>query len=618
MVQNFTTHPTHNQLEAFAHGGLNPTDQQTIETHLEQCKTCRDLLHTIPNDGQKELPSSISPTMSLADREEKNKSNTNALDIPETLTNHPRYEIVKRLGIGGMGVVYQAEHRLMGRMVALKVINNRLLQNSHMVDRFRLEIKAAARLTHRNIVTAFDAEQAGDVHFFVMEFVEGTDLSTFVSRRGQLSILHACHYIMQAARGVQHAHEQGMVHRDIKPQNLMRTSKGVIKVLDFGLARLAGPQDADNSLSGLTGEGTTLGTPDYIAPEQARDSRQADIRSDIYSLGCTFYYLLIGKVPFPTGTVMEKVIAHCESAPESIQQLRNDIPDAVVAIVEKMMSKNPADRFQTPKEVAEALKPFAIKQEEKTKLHSNTVSPLKVTSTDKTKGMPEIFGWLSGYHKWMIALLLGVVAVIAFVIISKKNNDKGNQQITENQENNSSQTTPAWIDLTPQINLSEHALAGEWQQNENGFHVDALEWARLVLPGEPAAEYDFEVQFTRQSGTQSIAIFFVMGEGQASFELDTWNEHLTGIQLVNRQDIRDNPTRILQPLQNNQRYTALVKVRRGRVETFLNGERLNVYESDCSDFSLSANWSLRNTKSLGVGAYNSETTFHRIRMRPAK
>ncbi|VAX38632.1 Serine/threonine protein kinase PrkC, regulator of stationary phase [hydrothermal vent metagenome] len=618
MVQNFTTHPTRNQLEAFAQGELSAADQQTIEAHLEQCKTCCGFLETISNNHQKKPPPSTSPTVSLADREEEKKSNTNALAIPETLMNHPRYEIMKRLGVGGMGVVYQAEHRLMGRMVALKVINNRLLQNSSMVDRFRLEIKAAARLTHRNIVTAFDAEQAGDVHFFVMEFIEGVDLSTLVSRSGQLSILHACRYIMQAARGVQHAHEQGMVHRDIKPQNLMRTSKGIIKVLDFGLARLAGPQDADNSLSGLTGEGTTLGTPDYIAPEQARDSRQADVRSDIYSLGCTFYYLLTGKVPFPTGTVMEKVIAHCESAPEPIQQLRNDIPDAVVAIVEKMISKKPADRFQTPKEVAEALKPFAIKQEEKTELHSNTVSPLTINSTNKTKGLPKISAWLSGYQKPVLILLLGVIAVIASAIIFLRNNETGNPQTTNNQEDNPPQTTSEWIDLTQQINLSEHALAGEWEQNENGFHVEAREWARLVLPGEPPAEYDFEVQFTRQSGTQSIAIFFVMGEGQASFELDTWNEHLTGIQLVNRQDIRDNPTRILQPLQNNQHYTALVKVRRGRVETFLNGERLNVYESDGSDLSLSANWSLGNIKSLGVGAYNSETTFHRIRIQPAK
>ncbi len=646
MSEGFTSHPSRDQLEAFVRGELNPTDHQAVETHIELCKTCGDLLHTIPLDQQKEQARSSSPTVDLADqieenkkpRSEREKPDTGALDIPATLMDHPRYEIVKRLGIGGMGVVYQAQHRLMGRMVALKVINNRLLQNSQMVERFRLEIKAAARLSHRNIVTAFDAEQAGDVHFFVMEFVEGTDLSSIVSRRGQLSVTHASNYILQAARGLQHAHEQGMVHRDIKPQNLMRTPKGVIKVLDFGLARLAGPQDEENSLTGITAEGITLGTPDYIAPEQARDSRQADIRSDIYSLGCTFYYFLSGRVPFPTGTVMEKVIAHCESVPHSIKQIRKDLPDSIVNVVEKMMAKNPADRFQTPKEVVDALKPFATKQQSQEAQtasiiiqeegtlededfqlylkpgHQATSEPAPDTIVNKADQRLKNKSQKRMLQRPLVlfAGLFGIIALISSVVFFSGNNDTDNP-------GNTQQTETGWIDLTQQVNLVENVAAGEWQQNGDELHVEAVEWARLALPYSPPAEYDFEVQFTRQSGSQSIAIFFVHGTGQASFELDAWNNHLAGIQRINNQDLRSNSTRVPnQPLQNNQLYTALIKVRRDSVETFLNDERLHLHESDGTDLTLSPNWSLGDTTTLGLGAYNSQTIFHRVRVRPVE
>ncbi len=215
------------------------------------------------------------------------------IGLPPELLNHPRYRVLALLGAGGMGAVYKAEHRLMERLVALKVMAARLLGNAAMVERFRREVKAAARLAHPNIVTAHDAEQAGDLHFLVMEYVEGTDLARVVAERGPLPVGEACDYVRQAAMGLQHAHEHGMIHRDIKPHNLMLTPQGTVKMLDFGLARLAG--EAGSQPGGGTAQGTVLGTVDYMAPEQADDAHQADIRSDIYSLGCTLYHLLSGR-----------------------------------------------------------------------------------------------------------------------------------------------------------------------------------------------------------------------------------------------------------------------------------------------------------------------------------
>ena len=261
------------------------------------------------------------------------------------------------LGSGGMGTVYRAEHRLMDRPVALKVIRGDLLGDPALVERFRREVRSAARLaSHPNIVTAYDAEQAGETHMLVMEFVEGTDLARLVDRRGPLPTGEACEYARQAALGLQHAFEDEMVHRDIKPQNLMRTTRGQVKILDFGLARFASEV---GTLGGVTAEGMVLGSADYIAPEQIEDPHAADIRADIYSLGCTLYFLLAGRPPFPDRSLIQKLIAHREKTPRPIGEIRADVPPELAHVVERMMAKEPARRFQTPDDVARALAPFA-------------------------------------------------------------------------------------------------------------------------------------------------------------------------------------------------------------------------------------------------------------------
>ncbi len=278
--------------------------------------------------------------------------------LPAELANHARYRILGLLGVGGMGAVYKAEHRVMQRMVAIKVINRNLMQQAASVERFQREVKGAAKLSHPNIVTAYDTEQAGNVHFLVMEFVEGVSLARQVKMRGPMSIVHACHFIRQAALGLQHAHELGMVHRDIKPHNLMLTRKGQVKILDFGLARFA---RESTPAAELTQEGAVVGTPDYIAPEQALQPQNADIRADIYSLGCTMYFILTGQPPFLTGTCMQKLMAHAERMPPPVHELRPEVPKDLAAVVERMMAKNPANRYQTPAEVAQALAPFIRK-----------------------------------------------------------------------------------------------------------------------------------------------------------------------------------------------------------------------------------------------------------------
>lgn len=281
-----------------------------------------------------------------------------------------QYRILDHLGRGGMGRVFKAEHQTMNRIVAVKVLASHLVKTAKAQQMFMREVRAAARLIHPNIVTAYDANQIGDRHYLVMEYVDGPNLEELVRQRGPLPIGVACDFVRQAALGLQHAHELGMVHRDIKPANLLvqrPTSNApnaycVVKILDFGLARLAtgGPAGKPGGDSIMAVENTVLGTPDYLSPEQARNLHNVDIRSDIYGLGCTFYYLLTGRVPFPGGTTLEKLVRHSTVEAPAVEGVRNDVTPPVSAVLKRMMAKNPAHRFQTPAEVAATLAPFAV------------------------------------------------------------------------------------------------------------------------------------------------------------------------------------------------------------------------------------------------------------------
>ena len=266
-----------------------------------------------------------------------------------------QYVLLEKLGEGGMGEVYKARHRRMERDVALKVIRRERLDRPDAVKRFRREIQVAAKLNHPNVVLAFDADQCGELHFFAMEFVEGANLAERVRDRGPLPVPEACDSVRQAALGLQHAHEHGMVHRDVKPSNLLLSKQGVVKVLDLGLARLHDPAEGGEP-SRITQDGLVIGTPEFLAPEQARNPSAADIRADIYALGCTLYYLLAGRPPYPGGTVTERVVKH-ETEPLPALD-RKDLPPGLLGVIHKMMAKRPDDRYATPAAVAKALEPF--------------------------------------------------------------------------------------------------------------------------------------------------------------------------------------------------------------------------------------------------------------------
>ncbi len=292
------------------------------------------------------------------------------------------YVLLQRLGEGGMGEVYKARNWKLGKIVAIKLLRQERVNANDLLRRFQREVRAAAQLNHPNVVHAYDCDEAEGKHFLVLEYVDGIDLAGYVKQHGPLPVAQACDCIRQAALGLQHAFENGLVHRDIKPHNLLLTGtsgegtpkRPVVKILDMGLARLSQEAEEDTRATAVTREGTVMGTVDYMSPEQALDAHTADTRADLYSLGCTFYFLLTGQVPFPGGSAMEKLLKHQNQQPKPVEVLRPDTPPLVAAILNKLMAKQPEDRYQTPAEVVADLSQLS-------NLAETTIYP---------KGIPEL------------------------------------------------------------------------------------------------------------------------------------------------------------------------------------------------------------------------------------
>ncbi len=270
-----------------------------------------------------------------------------------------KYKLLDHLGTGGMSSVFLAEHVLMQRRVAIKVLPKERVADSSYLARFHREAQAAAALDHRNIVRAYDVDNEGNTHYLVMEYIEGRNLHYVVKEDGPLEYATAAEYIRQAAEGLAHAHHAGLIHRDVKPANLLVDRKNVVKVLDLGLARFT--EEGQTSLTVRFDE-NVLGTADYLAPEQALDSHGADARADIYGLGCSLYYLLTGHPPFPGGTLPQRLVMHQRQPPPSIFLDRPDAPQELVDICAKMMAKKPDQRYQSADEVAKALAQWLVAQ----------------------------------------------------------------------------------------------------------------------------------------------------------------------------------------------------------------------------------------------------------------
>lgn len=261
------------------------------------------------------------------------------------------YIVLDKVGEGGMGVVLKSKRPNSVDVVAIKLLPSELTDDVQAVLRFRREVELAAQLHHPNVVRAIEHGTHEHQQFFVMEYVDGIDIANQVKSRGPLSLLSAVDHMRDAARGLEYAHYAGVIHRDIKPANLLVNQAGKAKILDMGLARETNELASENTSNDLTRSGIVLGTADYMSPEQALNSKHADQRSDIYSLGCTFHFMLTGHPPYGGETAMEKLIAHREDKIPKLKACRDDIPDCVERIYQRMLKKDPKDRYQSSSEL---------------------------------------------------------------------------------------------------------------------------------------------------------------------------------------------------------------------------------------------------------------------------
>jgi serine/threonine protein kinase len=372
-----TTCPPPPTLAAFLLGKLSDGEAEEIAAHLDDCAACDRQAAALEADADSFVSEIKRPTGEASLLEEQNfrraaervaalgAEPTDAgvdrrlASAPSPLGTLGQYRLLEKLGAGGMGAVYKALHTRLEKVVAVKVLPADRLQDAAAIARFDREMKAVGRLDHPHIVRAMDAGEDDGVHYLVMEYVAGNDLSSLSRRLGPLPIADACELVRQAAIGLAHAHEFGLVHRDVKPGNLILGQSATVKILDLGLALLAdGPASPERD---LTSTGQMMGTLDYMAPEQGSDSHVVDARADVYALGATLYKLLTG-APIYSGagftTAVQKVTALATLPAPPIQSRRGDVPDALAAIVHRMLEKDPAQRYATASAVAAALAPF--------------------------------------------------------------------------------------------------------------------------------------------------------------------------------------------------------------------------------------------------------------------
>lgn len=370
--------PTKELLRQYSLGLLTGEESDSLAKHLEDCEECQATIVSLGKDEDTLIGSLKEPLddhpyweepqfLSVLEKaielpgerrdalDSASSGNPESVVVPRMLGD---YQILEILGHGGMGRVYKALHMKLDRIVAIKILPRGRLADPRAASRFEREMKAVGRLKHANIVQAYDAREIDDTLVLIMEFIDGLDLAELIRRTGPLTIAEACALTRETALALQCAHEHGLVHRDIKPSNIMLSLSGEVKLLDLGLARFYEEAPAGEE---MTGAGQVMGTADYIAPEQAVDSRTVDIRADLYSLGCTLYKLLSGRAPFsgqPYRGTLDKMNAHVSHVPPPITQVAPAVNEELAGILSKMMAKNPSDRFAAPADVAAALEPF--------------------------------------------------------------------------------------------------------------------------------------------------------------------------------------------------------------------------------------------------------------------
>jgi hypothetical protein len=583
------------------------------------------------------------------------------------------YVVLAAIGSGGMGQVFKAEHRRMKRVVALKILPPAAVKSPEAVKRFQQEVQAAARLEHPNIVTAHDAGEGHGVHFLVMQYVDGRDLGSLVAERGPLPVAKAVNYILQAARGLAYAHGRGVIHRDIKPANLLLNNEGTIKILDMGIARVDGmPAPATGANQPMTAVGELIGTADYMSPEQAEDAHQVDARADIYSLGCTFHFLLTGESPYSGTTWVQKVMAHRDQPVPSLTSKRPDAPPPLDRVFARMVAKRPSDRFPTMQEVIAAIEPLESLSTGKANaawaapvnavtdaMPSPPAAAVADTAVKANKGTATLLDHAVVRKTWSAtgkavgALFATIIAPILVTFILKYLDKppvdppatvpvaNGSLSATEKPlEEPIAGKKPETIaskpplklvagqsaDLLAAIDISRDALQGDWQIRDGPLQLattDGKQFSLLRLPAVGFSEYDLSLTIRRLEGATNTkgGIFLAIvvddrHQGAVLMDSDWGAFRRWGLEMIDGKDNSKNGTEVkVKPMFTTKPSEVLVKVRRGSVNVTCNGSPILNWRGNGEQLSLPSPCVVQGPPALYLVA-RAEFSFDEIRVTP--
>lgn len=581
------------------------------------------------------------------------------------------YKLLRKLGEGGMGAVYLAEDTLLNRKVALKVLPQKYSTEHEFLSRFKREAVAAGKLNHRNIVGAYAVGDEGGWHYYAMEYCEGTPLDKTITRLGQMPVADALRIVEQVARGLDYAHRNGVIHRDVKPSNIIVLPDGTAKILDLGLSKNTGASEQ----SFQTVSGTALGTPHYISPEQARGESGVDGRSDIYSLGATLYHLVTGKTPYEGTTPAMVMMKHMTAQVPDPRDHNSDLSDEVVHIICKAMAKAPDDRYANCEEMAKDLELVQQCKAPQSKAIDATRSTVAVRPRRRPPGRPAEARRHEQEHpappagasearkrNQMILAGVGVGALLLVVIVvamrscgepaavdtkrvavtppttpelppqlpppARKPADKAEPPKSDPPPTNvppSKRDLPPvlvdWaeaFDLLKRTDPLKDKVAGEWEFSDGGLVARSGDDAKLRLPYHPAEEYDFLIEFTRQTGSECVMQSLTAAGRQFRWRMGGWANTVFGFGRIKDVDADQNPTCVRRDrcIVNGTRHTSIVKVRKDSVEAWFDGQRICAWKTDYQDMSLiKVNWELGDTRALGLACQFSQTVFHRVLVR---
>lgn len=580
------------------------------------------------------------------------------------------YVLLEKIGQGGMGAVFKAEHRRMKRLVAIKMLPATMINDAAAADRFQREVEAAAKLRHPNIIAADDADEAGGIRFLVMEYVEGQDLSALVKKNGPRPVDEAVDYIIQAARGLEYAHQCGVIHRDIKPSNLLVDARKTVKILDMGLARIqgiTGPQ------AELTGTGIVMGTVDYMAPEQALSTKNADARSDVYSLGISLWYLLTARCLYDGDSMMAKLLAHREASIPSLPKNCN-APASLDAVFQKMVAKKPADRYQTMTDVLADLEACQRGDENrlptvrvpsanvtktsvdahgatlvKRKSSSSTVSnkltidetaPTVVSSASEVATDPALPEFtekkqkrrtkrsLSRGLRWpmLAGPVMGILAigVMLAVFINPAKRGVPDSKSGSGQEPRSASKESTLItarpteDLLRVIDPDRDAIEGIWSRDGADLISPVQAYGQIGISTKRSEEYRLVLDVTRLSGVGPLVIGLPIGPSRCVAVLDREPDtHRSRLEQVpvgpNTQSAVASSTSGL-PLDG--RTNIECRVGRDSVEVIMDGKSILKFAGDPSMLKTPGGWQVDDVGRVFLGATFSKFRIHKLAMEP--